>query len=148
MEINLTSFEKLDTILKLFDFSNERGGLHIAGLMDSLGHNFNYKLMESILFKLENDGFLRSINQDTNLNGFMAEVKYYFLTIEGEVLQNQGGYVQLEKERLMQLNYLEEDNKRKKRNDRRLICATWAAGLAGFFLLAWDMYKTFCLREH
>ncbi|MEJ7680034.1 MAG: hypothetical protein WKG06_19680 [Segetibacter sp.] len=149
MERNYTSFEKLDTILNLFDFDDEIGGIPFHKVLKSPSHSMGHKATQSILFKLEKDDYLRTVIFDNDVLGVgVPPEKYYYLTIEGSILKDTGGYVQKEKERLMELFAMEQEKQLRKRNDKRLIAATWGAAIGATLIVIWDIIKTFCFTNH
>jgi hypothetical protein len=100
----LTLIQKLDIVLSVFDTIDTPNALMCINLRDierrvnGTGLVLGNRLRKEILFKLVKDGNLRiesGFYRDLNTGGMIID--YYYITVEGEVLKNNGGYERLYK---------------------------------------------------
>jgi hypothetical protein len=101
--------------------------------------------LERIILKLRDDKYLQMwgdypLKEDGTKDTGKQFVSNLSITFDGRLFIEQGGYTQAK------IN-VDQNEKRIIRNESRLVYATFFAGLAGFSLVFWEMYKTFCLNK-
>jgi len=143
-----TPIETLDKVLYFFDPNNRNRGLHNVAIkegIDKTGITISRELLQEILYKLVKDEYLRfEVDDLPTANGTISDINFYLLTFEGELFQQNGGYIAkfLKEKRNASLSENELDRQRKV--DERLIENT--ARLNALTFLACNCYCRFSIN--
>lgn len=136
-----TLIENLNTVLDVFDSSNSTTLLMGLKLNEIEGHIkgetiiLSRRLLKEILFKLEKDGYLKIEEEPIKIpTTGIVPVDFYYITIEGELFRNSGGYVKAFEREIRQ-------KKIQNLKDWLLIWGSWIAGLGTLALAGVEIWK-------
>jgi hypothetical protein len=99
------------------------------------------ELLEQGIEKLRQDGYVYVVDNNKYVNDTELKDGWYIRrTYNGQMLVLNNGYVRLTET---------EERRRKNRNlkDVLIIVGTLVAGLGAIAIVAWEIYKTFCLGK-
>jgi hypothetical protein len=139
---NLSPIEKLDFLLDVLAKNFDKNIKANTGvLINQSKDKLTLPEIELILSKFRKDGYsTHQLNSDTSNMQPLTAV-FYFITFEGLVFHQQGGYYN-------KLICDAQNEKRIIRNERRLIYGTWFAGFVGAALFFWQVFiwyfPTYC----
>ena len=158
-----TPEQKLDSVLNLLSETkhtiNIKGssvnaldigeiGIFINKSEQTISENEIYLIIDK-LYKDEYISYYETNNKvDKLFAAYVLDRNYYYITFEGRVFLKEGGYVQKEKDKILERAVYESEFNRRKWIDRLIVFGTIFAGLGASALVIWEMYKYFYLEHH
>ena len=141
MNESLTPIQKLDNILNLIVDSQD--SLSGEKIMRLLNLEWNKQELEEILEQIEEDGFIKN-----TIKSPLFELSQYRSTFKGRLFRVSIGYPQQESDRKENDLRIRLENSRNRLNQILLVIGAIGAALGAIGLIAWEMYKYFCLEKH
>jgi len=139
----LTAIIKIDSVLYLFPPKDKIHAYPKKTINDLLikdGLTIDDRLLVEIILKLIDDGYLRTEKGSYYGNGqHFKDVDLYFLTFEGEVFKEKGGYTEQKRINDLRDKYLETAEVIRSRNEAIVAYGTLFGGFVALALLIWEM---------
>ncbi len=140
---NNTAVELLDTFLNYFVNADEQ---YI--LLGKVANHFRLSMtpVSEIVDRLVLDGNLKAVENTMLIPGTDSKVGSdfkYSITFDGRLFYEGGGYKEQKRLAALKNAEIETKNKIAARNDKRLVWGTWAAAIAAFLVIAWQVFTYF-----
>ena len=134
--------EQLDAILKvLYEYDKAQLGMSLASIIYHAntieeGKTLPFTVLQLVITKLIKDDYVKeNVSKEFNTVSPLTD-KNYFITFEGLVFHQQGGYAN-------KIILDSENEKRIVRNEKWLLRGNWFAGIAAFLVLLWQIFLYF-----
>jgi hypothetical protein len=151
--MQLNPAEQLDAVLNFLFEKNDNIRLSQiqAAFNEGSGKYIHIEDLKRIVNKLVKDGFcdfheMLSEQPYDKLN--LIRDRLYYISFEGKLLRNSGGYVQKERNVKLQSEAAKVDLEIRKRNERRLVVGTYLVAIGAIALVIWEVIKTFLIEHH